>query len=113
MTKPGTDWLVPSDIGAWLKLPAGTDDALLAQCAAAVQPQIERARADQRATDGTYQPDREVYQAAVMVAARLYRRRNSPAGIEAFADSVAYVARFDPDIDRALRQGAYTPPRIG
>lgn len=40
---------------------------------------------------------------ALMLAARLYRRRNSPTGIEGFADAgVSYVARQDPDVARLL-----------
>lgn len=52
--------------------------------------------------------------AALMLAARLVRRRNSPGGTEAFADgSAMYVARNDPDAARLLRLDQYAPPRIG
>ena len=38
-----------------------------------------------------------------MLAARLYRRRNSPNGLETItADGVAYVARYDSDIAAML-----------
>lgn len=41
---------------------------------------------------------------ADMLAGRLWRRRNSPAGVEVFgADGPAYVSRNDPDIARLLR----------
>lgn len=48
----------------------------------------------------------------VMLASRLYRRRNSPIGIDSFtADGgVAYVARFDSDITMMLRLDA---PQVG
>ena len=84
--------------------------------------EVERARRDQfivsrpddpNPSPPTFAPDGEVYQGAVMLAARLVRRRNSPAGIETFSDSVAYVSRWDPDIQRALRQGAYAWPALG
>lgn len=40
---------------------------------------------------------------ALMLANRVHRRRLSPNGIEALTgDSVAYVARFDPDVARFL-----------
>lgn len=46
----------------------------------------------------------DVVLGATMLAARLIRRRNSPAGVEAFtADGAAYVSRHDPDIARFLR----------
>ncbi|MDN5666940.1 MAG: hypothetical protein L0G87_00925 [Renibacterium salmoninarum] len=49
--------------------------------------------------------------AAVMLAARLYRRRNSPNGVEALTDSGAsYVSRYDSDISRLLRIDGFTPP---
>lgn len=50
-------------------------------------------------------------QAAIMQTARLYRRRNSPGGVEALTEGGAtYVARFDPDIERMLRTGRYLKP---
>ncbi len=52
--------------------------------------------------------------AAVMLGARLVRRRNSPGGVEAFLEnSAAYVSRYDPDIGRMLRIDAYAPPQVG
>ena len=60
----------------------------------------------------SYAPDAETYQGAVMYAAREYRRRNSPAGIETFGDVTSFVARFDPDIDRALQTGAWARPVV-
>jgi hypothetical protein len=48
-----------------------------------------------------------------MLAARLYRRRNSPGGIESFAESLAYVSRYDPEIERALRVSGWRPARVG
>ena len=49
-----------------------------------------------------------------MLAARWYRRRLSPAGIEAITDTGAsYVARTDPDIARLLRIDQHQIPRVG
>lgn len=59
-----------------------------------------------------YYPDAETYQGAVMYAAREYRRRNSPAGIETFGEVTSFVSRFDPDIDRALQTGSYARPVV-
>lgn len=59
-----------------------------------------------------YAPDAETYQGAVMYAAREYRRRNSPAGVEMFGDVTSFVSRFDPDIDRALQTGSYARPVV-
>lgn len=41
---------------------------------------------------------------ATMLATRLWRRKDSPAGVEAFTDQGAvYVSRTDPDIGRLLK----------
>lgn len=51
---------------------------------------------------------------ATMLAARLYRRRNSPAGVELFTDQgAAYVMRSDPDIGMLLKLGSWSLPGIG
>jgi len=118
VTAPPTPaWLRVDDVKAWLNLTDTAEDALVSASAAAVEPHVQRSRADQWATpaDGppVYTPDAEVYQAAVMLAARTYRRRNSTAGVETFGDSVAYVARYDPDVQRALREASWAFPAVG
>lgn len=51
---------------------------------------------------------------ATMLAARLYRRRNSPSGVENFSDMGAtYISRFDSDLERQLRIGKWTQPAVG
>lgn len=58
-------------------------------------------------------PD-NITEGAIMLAARLHRRRNSPAGVEAFTDmGVAYVSRRDPDVAMLLGLAEWTPPRVG
>ena len=123
MPAPAPVWLDVDDVKDQMRID-GTDtadDALIGRCTSSTEVTVQRARADQYVaaeppTDPptrVYAPDGEVYQAAVMLAARLVRRRNSPGGVETFADSLAYVARYDPDIQRALWIGAYTYPAVG
>lgn len=51
---------------------------------------------------------------AVMLAARLHRRRNSPAGVESFNElGPVYVSRRDPDVAMLLGLGEWATPRIG
>lgn len=51
---------------------------------------------------------------AVMLGARLWRRRNSPGGIEQATDAgVAYVARHDADVSRMLKLDGYAAPAVG
>jgi hypothetical protein len=124
-------WLDVADVKAWLRI-AGADtidDDLLARCAAAVEPQVQRARPDQTVFYDpddpyppdppppgwpvVYEPDAEVYQAAGMLAAKMYRRRNSPGGIESYGDQVLYPARWDQEIDLALRTANRRLPAVG
>jgi hypothetical protein len=111
-------WLQIDDVKSQLRIDLVDvdDDDLIGRATDSAEIEVERARWDQfdTTTDPpTFTPNAEVYQGAVMLAARLVRRRNSPAGIETFSDSVAYVSRWDPDIQRALRQGAYAYPGTG
>lgn len=107
-------WLAPADVKAWLRLDGTdtTDDALVSACCAMAEPYVERCRPEFVTDDGGYSPDAEAYRGGVMYAAREYRRRNSPAGVEAFGDVTSYVARYDTDIERALHTGAWAPPII-
>lgn len=91
----------------WLKLTTSSDDALITQCVGAAGRLLARYDAG----DG----EREDHQlAGIMLAARLYRRRNSPEGVQAMTDAGAfYVARTDPDIARLLRIDQYTTPQVG
>lgn len=51
---------------------------------------------------------------AVMLGARLHRRRNSPDGVSAFGDQgPIYVQRNDPDIAQLLQLGDYARPAVG
>jgi hypothetical protein len=124
-------WLEVDDVKEWLRIAGAdtVDDALLARCCAAVEPQVQRNRPDMwvpaatvgrdarghftAATVETYVPDAEVYQAAGMLAAKMYRRRNSPGGVESFGDTVLYPARWDAEIDRALRTAGSRLPAVG
>lgn len=51
---------------------------------------------------------------ATMLAARVYRRRNSPAGVEAMGElGPVYVQRNDPDVAMLLGLGNFRPLRVG
>lgn len=51
---------------------------------------------------------------STMLAMRLWRRKDSPSGVEAFTDQGAvYVSRNDPDVAQLLRIGTYTRPVVG
>lgn len=90
-------------VRSWLSITAtaGPDVDALSVIAPAVIAFVNRTRAP-RAPDGTWAP--ETLAGAIMLAARLVRRRNSPAGIEGFTETgAAYVRRNDPDVAVLLR----------
>lgn len=109
-TPPG--WLLLPDVKDQLRIDGddATDDTLITRAIGAAEIEVGRARPDAAADPAGHQ---DVYLAGVMLAARLVRRRNSPAGIESFGDSVSFVASFDPDMDRFLRRGRYRFPGVG
>ena len=116
-------WLDPDDVAAWLRLNNEPPAADLDRVAAMTEAYVQRCRPDQWTegdpdadppVDPEYVPDAEVYQGAVMYAARETRRRNSPAGIEQFADGgTTFVSKYDSDIERALRTGSWNTPGVG
>lgn len=108
-------WLALADVKRQLAIDGTdvTDDELIQACIDAAEPEVTRARPDAW-TDTTTPADYpDAYRGGVMLAARLVRRRNSPAGIESFGESVTYVAAYDPDLDRFMRRGRYRMPGVG
>jgi hypothetical protein len=113
-------WLDPADVRKWLRdnaQPPANDDLELDRVCSQTETHVERVRTDAWTVDGAdepvYSPDAEVYQGAIMYAARLLRRRNTPSGVEFGDTGAVFSPKFDPQIDQALHTGAYTPPRTG
>lgn len=51
---------------------------------------------------------------ATMLTVRLFRRKNSPAGVEAMGEAgPVYVMRSDPDVAMLLGLGAWAKPAVG
>ncbi|WP_144659047.1 hypothetical protein [Paenarthrobacter nicotinovorans] len=50
---------------------------------------------------------------AIMLAARMYQRRNSPGGVTAIGDVATFVPRYDNDIARLLNLDSFTKPMVG
>lgn len=93
--------------------PAATDRALLADVCSAVNEWVSRLSWVSAYPGAPDVWPRSAEQGAVMLAARMYRRRNTPGGVEAFTDTVVYVPRRDSDVDMFLRIGAYQHPAVG
>lgn len=91
------------DAAIWSKMPTGTPDEALRAAAAAVAALIARM--------GITEPDEAQKLGAVMLTARVYRRRNSPNGIESLTEmGTSYVSRYDSDIARLLGIDAFRKP---
>lgn len=109
----------PTDLEA-VKLQAGlqdnddTDDAYLSDLIVPAVNDVVRALPIAQAVEAPADWPARVVMGASMLAARLYRRRNSPAGVEAMTDQgAAYVTRNDPDVAQLLQLGAYQKPMVG
>jgi hypothetical protein len=94
------------EVTVYLGLPATADLAVVEQATASANAYVARLS---WLVDQLEDPD--VHDGTVKLAARLYRRRNTPSGIEAFGDAgAAYVARGDPEVRMLLR---LSTPRVG
>ena len=104
------------DVKAWAKIDDGRDDTLLATIVAAVNALVRALPVAQRSNLDPAPPDwpAQVKFGALMLAARMWRRRNTPGGVEASgAFGVAYVRRNDPDVAQMLELGEYAAPGVG
>lgn len=95
------------------KDPDTADDTDLAAVVAAVNALVRSWPCSASAVDAVAFPA-NVERGAVMMAGRLFRRRESPAGVAAFGDMGAvYVMRNDPDVAMLLGLGSWSAPGVG
>ena len=92
-----------ADVAGWLKL-TDPDDSILTPVVAATNAWVAALPVLADAAEGADWPP-DVHQGAVMLAARWYRRRNTPAGVESYADNVVYLPRRDADVAQLLHLG--------
>lgn len=89
------------------------DDTELTTVVAAVNSEVRTWQVAQDAVDAAEWPER-IQHGATMLAARLHRRKGSPAGVESFGSlGAAYVMRTDPDIAMLLKLGSWQRPQVG
>jgi hypothetical protein len=119
-------WLDPADVRTWLRdnaEPPANNAVELDRVCSQTEDHVQTVRADRyQPADPpdpdnpdavVFVPDAETYQGAVMYAARLLRRRNTPTGVEFSETGAVFSPKYDPQIDQALHTGAYTRPRTG
>ncbi|WP_282939126.1 hypothetical protein [Corynebacterium auriscanis] len=98
--------ITADNVAAWMKSDIPPDDAELARCVQTVNELVTSWHGEQ------WPPGADT--GAVMLAARLHRRRNSPGGVESFGEAgAAYIPRYDADLDRLLRINDWAVPQVG
>lgn len=118
---PGTEWpdLPPEgpatlpNVKVQLAITDDDDDERLEFIIAAVNSQVRTWPVAESGVDADQWPVR-IQLGAVMLCTRLFRRKNSPAGVESFGSQGAvYVQRNDPDIAMLLGLGSWSAPAVG
>lgn len=92
------------------------DDAELASVVGAVNYLVRRWPVSAQAVATPVAEDwpDSIARGATMLATRLWRRKDSPAGVESFGQlGAAYVMRSDPDIAMLLKLGSWQAPGLG
>lgn len=103
-------------VAAMLRLPdlSDADADYLADVVAGVNAFVERLPYTPKTGDVDPVWSADVLQGANMLAGRVYRRRNSPGGVESITEMGAiYVQRNDPDVAMMLGIGGYARPIVG
>lgn len=120
MTFPANGPATADQVKAHLQITDDQDNAAIAAVVAAVNarvlswPVAAKADQDPALPDWTAPDLADLVLGSVMLAARLFMRRNSPDGVAAFGDAgPAYVSRNDPDVALLLQLGSYTRPAVG
>lgn len=101
---------LPDRVAVWLSMSGGADQDVV-DTTAAVNAVVKRWKVSP--AEGEPWPD-DTVRGAVMLAGRIYRRRNSPGGVEVYgSDGATYVSRTDPDVAMLLQIGPYADPVVG
>lgn len=103
--------IAAQDVINWAELrTVTTDDKHLALIVPAVNEYVDGLPSINRIETG-WAPSTTL--GATMLAARLYRRKNSQNGIESVGDMSTYVSRYDSDIGRLLNIDTFHMPLVG
>lgn len=102
----------------FLRITDTTDDERITAVVAAVNARVRTWPCSEASANVTEPEAAEwtanVVEGATMLAGRLFRRRESPAGVAAFGElGPVYVMRNDPDVAMLLGLGSWGKPRIG
>lgn len=105
MTSPSEPVVTDQSVATWLGMAAPDDHVSVAT--AAVNVYVREVHGDGDLSDA-------VQLGALMLAALIVRRRNSPGGVESFGDlDPSFVARWDPTISQLLGLGNHRRLVVG
>lgn len=76
-------------------------------------PISDRVNLDTQDAADTAGWDDQIIEGAVMLAARLWRRKDTPGGVAISGDGAVYVRRNDPDVALLLELGEHAAPGVG
>lgn len=114
---PATLEGVKSFLGGSYAPDADPDDPAITNAVRAANAFVRELRIAQRAdgrADWAGDDVADVVQGTTQLAARLFRRKDTPDGVAQFGtDSPLYVARTDPDVSLLLQLGPNAKPAVG
>ncbi|MGB3604235.1 MAG: hypothetical protein WBA38_11880 [Gordonia sp. (in: high G+C Gram-positive bacteria)] len=105
MTSPTAPVITDERVAKWLGMDAPDDH--VTTVTAAVNVYVREIHGDGELGDA-------IGLGALMLAALIHRRRNSPGGVESFGDlEPSFVARYDPTISQLLKLGNFRRLVVG
>lgn len=103
--------ITTAQVISWADLRVLTDDEDLTLVVDFVNHYVDQLPSVDKDEFGAWQPNTTY--GALLLANKLYRRKNTPDGLVSLGDSTVYVSRYDADISRALNLGDHLKPVIG
>lgn len=95
----------------YLEINLSETDSHLALIVPAVNEMVEALPSIDRTALGAWKATTHL--GAIMLAARLYQRKNSPSGITSIGEGVStYISRYDSDIARLLNIDSFQKPMV-
>lgn len=110
---PGEGPATLPGVKAAMRLTDDADNDRITALVAAVNALVRSWRCSE-AAQGRAEWPANITEGATMLTVRLFRRKNSPAGVEALGEAgPVYVMRSDPDVAMLLGLGSWSRPGLG
>ncbi|NUL43736.1 hypothetical protein F7P69_00775 [Cellulosimicrobium funkei] len=103
--------ITTADVIDWSGMEVEVTDFHMVEVVAATNTYVEGLPSIDREEDGSWSANTRL--GALMLASRLYRRKDSPAGVMSLGDTSTFVSRWDDDLARLLNLQAWRKPMVG